>query len=218
MTIDCLLVANRGEIAVRIVRAARELGLRTVVACSQADTDSLAVRLADRAVEIGPPPASKSYLNIEAILAAASDCGANAIHPGYGFLAENANFAEAVEKSDLIFVGPESDTIRRMGDKVTACEVAMRAGIPTVAGSSGRIDSPSAARAACHEDWFSRPNQGRCWRRRTGNSCRQRSRGIRPPGPSGKRGGASVLRRRWHLRGEVHSRGPTRGGAGAWGR
>lgn len=154
MTIDCLLVANRGEIAVRIVRAARELGMRTVVACSQADTDSLAVRLADQAVEIGPPPASKSYLNIKAILAAAYDSGANAIHPGYGFLAENANFAEAVEKSDLVFVGPKSDTIRRMGDKVTAREVAMCAGIPTVAGSSGRIDSPSAARALVTEIGF----------------------------------------------------------------
>ena len=115
MTISTLLVANRGEIAVRIIRAARELGMRTVVAHSRADGDSLAVRLADRAVEIGPPPASKSYLNIEAILGAADECGADAIHPGYGFLAENADFADAVEAAGLTFVGPEGATIRLMG-------------------------------------------------------------------------------------------------------
>ena len=147
MAIGSLLVANRGEIAVRIVRAARELGMRTVVAHSQADTDSLAVRLADRAVDIGPPPASKSYLNIEAILAAAKVNGVDAIHPGYGFLAENADFAEAVEAAGLIFVGPKGTTIRQLGDKVAARAVAATAGLPIVAGSSGRIDSADAARA-----------------------------------------------------------------------
>ena len=147
MTISTLLVANRGEIAVRIIRAARELGMRTVVAHSRADGDSLAVRLADRAVEIGPPPASKSYLNIEAILAAADECGADAIHPGYGFLAENADFADAVEAAGLTFVGPEGATIRLMGDKVAAREAAAKAGVPIVTGSSGRIDSPESAHA-----------------------------------------------------------------------
>ncbi|MDD9982169.1 MAG: acetyl-CoA carboxylase biotin carboxylase subunit [Gammaproteobacteria bacterium] len=147
MAIGTLLVANRGEIAVRIVRAARELGMRTVVAHSRADGDSLGVRLADRAVEIGPPPASKSYLDIEAVLAAAQACGADAVHPGYGFLAENADFADAVEAAGLIFVGPEAATIRLLGDKAAAREAAAKAGVPTVAGSAGRIDSPEAAYA-----------------------------------------------------------------------
>ena len=147
MAIGALLVANRGEIAVRIVRAARELGMRTVVAHSQADADSLAVRLADRGVEIGPPPASKSYLNIEAILTAAQESGADAVHPGYGFLAENADFADAVEAAGMVFVGPEGETIRLLGDKVAARAAAEQAGVPTVAGSAGRIGSPEAARA-----------------------------------------------------------------------
>ena len=147
MAIGTLLVANRGEIAVRIVRAARELGMRTVVAHSQADADSLAVRLADRGVEIGPPPASKSYLNIEAILAAARESGADAVHPGYGFLAESADFADAVEAAGMVFVGPEGGTIRLLGDKVAARAAAEQAGVPTVAGSTGRIGSPEAARA-----------------------------------------------------------------------
>jgi len=147
MAIGSLLIANRGEIAVRIIRAARELGIRTVQAYSQADAESLAVRLADHAVEIGPPSAAKSYLNIEAILAAAQATGADAIHPGYGFLAENADFAEAVEAAGLTFVGPKGATIRLLGDKVAAREVAANAGIPTVPGSPGRIDDPQAARA-----------------------------------------------------------------------
>ena len=154
MAIRSLLVANRGEIAVRIVRAAREIGLRTVVAHSRADVDSLAVRLADCAVEIGPPPASKSYLNAEAILAAAKESAADAIHPGYGFLAENADFADAVEAAGLTFVGPTGATIRRLGDKVVAREAAARAGVPTVKGSSRRIDSPVAARATAAQVGF----------------------------------------------------------------
>lgn len=154
MSIRSLLVANRGEIAVRIVRAARELGLRTIVAHSRADTDSLAVKLADCAEEIGPPPASKSYLNIEAFLAAAERSGADAVHPGYGFLAENGDFADAVEAAGLTFVGPEGATIRLLGDKVAAREVAGKAGVPTVPGSPGRIDSASSARALVEEIGF----------------------------------------------------------------
>ena len=145
MTIGTLLIANRGEIAVRIIRAARELGIRTVQAHSQVDADSLAVKLADRAVEIGPPQAAKSYLNVDAILEAARQTGADAIHPGYGFLAENADFADAVEAAGLVFVGPGGDAIRLLGDKVAARGIAAEAGVPTVPGSAGRIDDLETA-------------------------------------------------------------------------
>src|SRR5258707_8746377 len=145
MTIHKLLIANRGEIAVRIIRAARELGLATVQIYSKADKDSLAVRLADECVDIGPAQASKSYLNRDTILAAAKTTGADAIHPGYGFLAENAEFAAAVEAAGLIFVGPTAQSIRLMGDKVAAREAAAAAEVPTVPGSRGRLESPEAA-------------------------------------------------------------------------
>jgi acetyl-CoA carboxylase, biotin carboxylase subunit len=145
MTIRKLLISNRGEIAVRIVRAARELGIATVQIHSQADNESRAVQLADECVDIGPPQASKSYLNRDAILAAAKATGADAIHPGYGFLAENADFAAAVEAAGLIFVGPTARSIRLMGDKVAAREAAAAAGVPTVPGSNGRLESPDAA-------------------------------------------------------------------------
>ncbi|MBI1169823.1 acetyl-CoA carboxylase biotin carboxylase subunit [bacterium] len=142
-----LLVANRGEIAVRIQRAAKELGLATVQVHSSADADSLAVKMADEAVLIGPPAASKSYLNIAAILKAAADTGADAVHPGYGFLAENADFADAVVAAGPIWCGPSGDAIRVMGDKVAARIAAEAAGVPVVPGSDGRVDDPAHARA-----------------------------------------------------------------------
>jgi acetyl-CoA carboxylase, biotin carboxylase subunit len=144
--IRSLLIANRGEIAVRIIRAARELGISTVQAHSDADAESLAVKLADSAANIGPSPAARSYLNIDSIIAAARASGADAIHPGYGFLAENADFADAVEDAGLIFVGPPGDVIRLMGDKVAARKAAMNAGVPTVPGSVGRVDNSATAR------------------------------------------------------------------------
>jgi acetyl-CoA carboxylase biotin carboxylase subunit len=141
-----LLVANRGEIAVRIIRAAKELGFVTIQAHSRADADSLAVRLADEAVDIGPPQASKSYLKIEALLEAAKSTGATAVHPGYGFLAENADFADAVEAAGLAFIGPTGDAIRLMGDKVAARQAAAAAGVPTVPGSEGHVRTLHEAR------------------------------------------------------------------------
>ncbi len=145
MTINRLLIANRGEIAVRIIRAARELGIETVQVHSSADADSRAVQMADQAIDIGPPAAAKSYLNVDAILAAAKASGADAIHPGYGFLAENASFADAVTAAGLVFVGPDGDTIRLMGDKAAARREAQKAGVPTVPGSDGVIDDIDAA-------------------------------------------------------------------------
>ena len=147
MAIRKLLIANRGEIAVRIIRAAQELGIATVQVHSAADAESLAVKMADEAVNIGPPMASKSYLNIANILKAAADTGADAVHPGYGFLAENADFADAVEAAGLIWVGPKGSAIRVMGDKVAARVAAQSAGVPVVPGSDGRIDDPDQARA-----------------------------------------------------------------------
>ncbi|WP_315769699.1 MULTISPECIES: acetyl-CoA carboxylase biotin carboxylase subunit [unclassified Bradyrhizobium] len=154
MTIQKLLIANRGEIAVRIIRAARELGIATVQVYSKADKESLAVRLADESVEIGPAQASKSYLRRDAILAAANETSADAIHPGYGFLAENAEFAAAVEEAGLVFVGPTAQSIRLMGDKVAARAAAAAADVPTVPGSRGRLESAEEAFALVETTGF----------------------------------------------------------------
>ncbi|WP_145231560.1 acetyl-CoA carboxylase biotin carboxylase subunit [Pseudomonas aeruginosa] len=146
-----LLVANRGEIAVRIIRAAQALGIPTVAVCSEADRDSLAARLADEVRLIGPARAERSYLDIEAILMAARETGADSIHPGYGFLSENPAFAEAVQAAGLVFVGPDAQTIRRMGDKAEARRTAMAAGVPVVPGSPGELDDLDAALACAEE-------------------------------------------------------------------
>jgi len=139
MSIQSVLIANRGEIAVRIIKAAKELGIRTVQVHSAADADMLAVKLADEAVDIGPPAPKKSYLNIEAVIAAAKAAGVDAVHPGYGFLSENGDFADAVVAAGMVFIGPSGDAIRLLGDKVAAREVAAKAGVPTVPGSGGRV-------------------------------------------------------------------------------
>jgi acetyl-CoA carboxylase biotin carboxylase subunit len=138
---DKVLIANRGEIALRIHRACREMGIQTVAVHSTADSDAMHVRLADESVCIGPPPARDSYLNIPSILSAATIAGADAIHPGYGFLSENARFAEAVEAHGFTFIGPTAEHIRMMGDKIVAKQTARELGLPLVPGSPGPVGS-----------------------------------------------------------------------------
>ena len=149
-----LLIANRGEIALRIIRACHELGVKTVAVYSEADRESLHVRFSDEDVCIGPPPAKDSYLNIPQIISAAEVTGAEAIHPGYGFLAENAEFSEICERTDIVFVGPNPDQIRSMGDKATARRTMMDLGVPTVPGSDGVISDPSEAEKVAAEIGF----------------------------------------------------------------
>lgn len=143
-----LFVANRGEIAVRIIRAARDLSIKTVLGASAADVNSLAAKMADEVVTVGPAPAAKSYLDIAAVVAAAMSAGADAVHPGYGFLSENADFAQAVIDAGLVFVGPSPRAISLMGDKAKARACAMKAGVPTVPGSDGVVESVSEALSA----------------------------------------------------------------------
>jgi len=149
---DKILIANRGEIALRILRACQEMGIKTVTVHSKADAEAKYVALSDESVCIGPAPSNLSYLNIQAIISAAEVTDAQAIHPGYGFLSESADFAERVEKSGFTFIGPHSDTIRLMGDKVTAKEAMRKAGVPCVPGSNGALpDNPSEILATAQE-------------------------------------------------------------------
>jgi acetyl-CoA carboxylase, biotin carboxylase subunit len=148
-----ILIANRGEIALRVIRACRELGIRTVAVFSEADRESLHVRFADEDVCIGPPPARESYLNIPRIIAAAEITGADAVHPGYGFLAENAEFSEICEKSDLTFIGPTPQQIRVMGDKAAARRTMREVGVPIVPGTDA-IEDPDEAFSAAEEIGF----------------------------------------------------------------
>ncbi|MEE9195760.1 MAG: biotin carboxylase N-terminal domain-containing protein, partial [Alphaproteobacteria bacterium] len=144
---DKVLIANRGEIALRILRACREMGIQAVAVHSTADNDAMHVRLADEAVCIGPPPAKDSYLSVSAILSAATIAGVDAIHPGYGFLAENADFAAMVEEHKFKFIGPSPDHTRLMGDKIAAKKALSDVGIPVVPGSDGPLKDAEDARA-----------------------------------------------------------------------
>src|SRR5580704_14653992 len=140
-----VLIANRGEIALRINRACKEMGIATVAVHSTADAQAMHVRLADESVCIGPPPAAQSYLNIPAIISACEITGADAVHPGYGFLSENAHFAEIVRAHKLTFIGPLPEHMRLMGDKIAAKQTMKSLGIPTVPGSEGGIASDAEA-------------------------------------------------------------------------
>jgi acetyl-CoA carboxylase, biotin carboxylase subunit len=151
---DKVLIANRGEIALRVHRACKEMGIATVAVHSEADASGMWVRLADESVCIGPAPASKSYLNVPSIISAAEITGAQAIHPGYGFLSENARFAEIVEAHGMTFIGPKAEHIRIMGDKISAKVTAKEAGIPVVPGSEGGITSIDEAMAAAEDIGF----------------------------------------------------------------
>jgi acetyl-CoA carboxylase biotin carboxylase subunit len=148
-----VLVANRGEIAVRVIRALHELGVEAVAVYSTADEESLHIRLADRAVRIGPPAAADSYLNIPALVAAAETTGCEAVHPGYGFLSENAEFVRMCEDNDLVFIGPSAETMERMGDKARAKAEMRAAGVPLVPGNEG-VAGPDEARTAAEELGF----------------------------------------------------------------
>jgi len=152
--IDKVLIANRGEIALRILRACREMGVQTVAVHSTADTDAMHVRLADESVCIGPPTARESYLNASAILSAATISNADAIHPGYGFLSENADFASMVEEHGFTFIGPSPEHIRLMGDKIAAKQAVMEAGIPVVPGSDGAVKDAAEALSVGREIGF----------------------------------------------------------------
>ena len=151
MGIEKILIANRGEIALRIHRAAHEMGIKTVAVHSTADSDAMHVRLADEAICIGPPSATDSYLNIPAIISAAEISHADAIHPGYGFLSENAQFAEIVESHDITWIGPKPEHIRTMGDKVEAKRSAGKLGLPLVPGSEGAIEAVDEAKAVARD-------------------------------------------------------------------
>src|SRR5512142_1499455 len=149
-----VLIANRGEIALRVIRACKEMGLASVAVHSTADANALHVRFADEAVCIGPPPSKESYLNVPAILSAADITGADAIHPGYGFLSENAEFADVCASCKIAFIGPNARVIRLMGNKITARNAAREAGLPLLPGSPGVVKNAVEAEAMAHQIGF----------------------------------------------------------------
>ena len=149
-----ILIANRGEIACRIIKTARRMGIQTVAVFSDADRDALHRLSADEAIHIGPPPSAESYLNMDRIIAACRETGAEAVHPGYGFLSENPKFAEICESCQLKFIGPAPDTIRRVGDKALARSTMATAGVPVLPGSDGPVASLETARRAAEETGY----------------------------------------------------------------
>src|ERR1700724_2520633 len=152
--LDKILIANRGEIALRVLRACKELGIPAVAVHSTADANAMHVRLADESVCIGPPPAKDSYLNVPALLAACEITGADAVHPGYGFLSENARFADILREHNVQFIGPTAEHIRLMGDKIEAKRTAVRLGLPVVPGSDAGIENEAQALKVAEEIGF----------------------------------------------------------------
>ena len=196
---DKILIANRGEIALRILRAAKELGIATVAVHSTADADAMHVKLADESVCIGPPPARDSYLNIPALLSACEITGAEAVHPGYGFLAENARFAEILAEHQIEFIGPSAEHIRLMGDKIEAKRTAKRLGIPCVPGSDGAIDADDERCAIAKEIGYSGHRQGGGRRRRPRHESRAHGGRSADRARHGAQRGQGRLRRRCRL-------------------
>ena len=174
-----ILIANRGEIALRIIRACKELGIRTLAVYSEADVDSLHVQLADEAICIGAPPSSESYLKIDRIMSAAEVGDVDAIHPGYGFLSENAHFAEVCESCKIKFIGPPASAMHAMGDKNSARACARKAGVSVTPGSDGIVETEAGRVEARAEDWLSPHDQGgrrRRWPRHARRAQRGQSR------------------------------------------
>ena len=210
-----ILIANRGEIALRIQRACRELGVKSVVVYSEADRDAKYVKLADEAVCIGPAASAQSYLNMPAIISTAEVTDAEAIHPGYGFLSENADFAERVEQSGFVFIGPTPESIRIMGDKVSAKQAMIKAGVPCVPGSEGALpDDPKEIIRIARSDRLPGDHQGRRRRRRARHARGAHRGGAAPRGADhagrGRRGlrqpGASTWRSSSRTRATSRSR------------
>ena len=198
-----VLIANRGEIALRVHRACKEMGISTVAVHSTADADAMHVRMADESVCVGPAPAAQSYLSMPTIIAACEITGAEAIHPGYGFLSENASFAQIVEDHGLTFIGPTAEHIRLMGDKITAKETMRALGVPCVPGSDGAVPTLEDARRVAAEHRLPGDRQGDRRRRRPRHEARQgrgRPRGRLPDRP---RRGQGRLRQRRGLPGEL---------------
>ena len=191
-----ILIANRGEIALRVIRACREMGIKSVAVHSTADADAMHVRMADEAVCIGPPSGTQSYLSIPAIVSACEITGADAIHPGYGFLSENASFVQILEDHDITFIGPSAEHIRQMGDKITAKDTAKALGIPVVPGSDGGVpDIETARKTRGGRDGLSGHHQShRRWWRARHESSRDRSRSSTPRSQTARSRGESRLR------------------------
>ncbi len=202
--LDKIVIANRGEIALRILRACRELGIKTVAVHSTADQNLKHVLLADETVCIGPPASRDSYLNMPAIISAAEVTDSVGIHPGYGFLSENADFAERVENSGFVFIGPKSETIRQMGDKVSAIRVMKEHGVPCVPGSDGPLPADHGRmlpHGALHRLPGDHQSLGR--RRRPRHAGRAQRRDARQCDQRGEDRGARGLRQRHGLHGEI---------------
>ena len=211
MPIKKILIANRGEIACRVIKTAKKLGIPTVAVYSDADRDALHVQMADEAVHIGPAPSAQSYIVIDKIIEAIRKTGADAVHPGYGFLSENAAFAEALEKEGVAFIGPPVGAIQAMGDKITSKKIAAEAGVSTVPGHMGLIEDAEEAVKIASIDRLSGDDQGVRRRRRQGHAHRLE----RPGGARGlpvlEERGEELLRRRPHLHRKIrHPAAPHR--------